>query len=39
MTQTKTPGPPSHEATLMALLRVDAERVDALARDFDRGGF
>jgi len=35
------PAPPSHEATLLALLRVDGERVDALARDFDRtrGGF
>ena len=37
------PGPPSHEATLLALLQVEGERVDALARDFDldrtRGGF
>ena len=30
------PGPPSHEATLTALLQVEADRVDGLARHIDR---
>jgi hypothetical protein len=30
------PGPPSHEATVLALIQVKADRVDGLARHIDR---